>query len=122
MESQLFREQKSFNAMEEKSIYPNIWKPREEEEYAQDRRPLLKDCKSILCFLSSLGWQRIQADHLKWEPLFPVAVAGEDVLGSGLPVDEFLAAAAPTTAKPSKLTHSGSERGGGGGEGYPALP
>lgn len=62
-----------------------------------------------LCFLLSQGRQHIKADHLKLEPLFPVAVAGEDVLRSGLPVEELLAAAAPITAKPSKLTHSGSE-------------
>lgn len=78
-----------------------------------------KTLNQSLCFLLSLGQQHIKADHLKLEPSFPVAVAGEDVLRSGLPVDELLAAAAPITAKPSKLTHSGSE---GRGKHYAVLP
>lgn len=53
------------------------------------------------------------------EPPFPVALAGEEVFSSGLPVDELLAAAPPVTAKPSKFTHSGSERK---GEGQAARP
>lgn len=78
-----------------------------------------KTVNQSLCFLLSLGRQHIKADHLKLEPSFLVAVAGEDVLRSGLPVDELLAAAVPITAKPSKLTHSGSEER---GEHYTALP
>lgn len=77
-----------------------------------------KNENQSLCFLLSLGRQQMKGDHLKLEPSFPVAVAGEDVLRSGLPVDELPAAAAPITAKPSKLTHSGSE---GRGKHYTAL-
>lgn len=68
-----------------------------------------KTLNQPLCLLLSPEWQHIKKDDLKLEALFTVAVAGENVLQSGLPVDELLAAAVPITAKPSKLTHSGSE-------------
>lgn len=77
-----------------------------------------KTVNQSLCFLLSLG-SRLKQIILNWSHRFPVAVAGGDVLRSGLPVDELLAAAEPITAKPSKLPQSGSE---GRGERYTALP
>lgn len=81
-----------------------------------ERNRRLKDCKSIpvLPFKVYKG-----SSFRQIEPSFPVALAGEEVFGSGLPVDELLAAAPPVTAKPSKFTHSGSE---GKGEGQAAGP
>lgn len=63
---------------------------------------LLGDCKSILVF----PFKSVMAAH---QSRSSENVAGEEDSPSGLPADELLAAAPAVTAKPSKLTHSGSE-------------
>lgn len=45
---------------------------------------------------------------LKLHTLFSFVVS-KDALRSGLPVDELLTGTPPNTAKPSRLTHSGSK-------------
>lgn len=71
------------------------------------RRLSLQDSKSSLCFPFLLNHDDSRFNVCLFRPTITFIIS-KDELRSGLPLDELLTAAPPNTAKPSKLTHSGS--------------